>query len=490
MKQLLFVLPSLILSSNISFADSGLCEDAAKYTCSVGTHEDGTGSMTKGTATLQAGLGEKADQAVDKETKIMSGKLMALLKDGDNTYFRKGVIAALNMQDSPECQSAEAKDQETCNNNLTVGLTAFAKKNLVSAANGRGTSSAMSALEGFDPLSMDMQSLGWVLGNQGFQDIVAESAKNISNSYDQAKFKNISEKMFPQIKALLLKKISSIPMDEDKRKLLIDKVKNIRLASQSCDSGYYSGGLSMAFMPNAFYNPISNAFTVCPGILPENASDFSLAMVIGHELTHSIDPCDVQMGVDGTTIRYKSKDEAGAADEYPVKGFISCLRSEKSVGAKLFKKETAAKSSYGTTGGYSVYQDSKPFCDDDQIGESVADVFGDDMMAEYISTNYPNLTQAQWQNGVANVFRPMCHEASSGDVHPKIADRVNRILIQNPTVRTKMGCTKSHSKYIHCDVTNPDAMAKAVGTPTPQKSESAAGSIPVPSDVKSQGGAR
>lgn len=92
------------------------------------------------------------------------------------------------------------------------------------------------------------------------------------------------------------------------------------------------------------------------------------------------------------------------------------------------------------------------FCGKDQITEAFPDWMAAEVVPGYIQSNY-RLTQEQYRTGYGNYFRLGCRESSDQvreREHPESKDRINRILLPNPQVRSQMGCHTS-SQATYCD---------------------------------------
>lgn len=519
MKHTCLIALSFLVAPLFSHAEqSGLCEDMASFSCAPGKYDDGTGSVQIG-----RDYRKKAAESFKRNEGAARTTFAQLLEDPKSSYFRKLTIAALGLQNSPDCVSSDSDAQKRCNSNAVDGLVVISAKKL-----GVGETS--------DTSSWDLENLSYVANNASFKKALREMQLKMGDQTEiDNNYKKVEEKMFPQIQKLLVKKISSLPIDEKNKALMIEKINGISLSGTDCTED--TTKLHEQFIPNASYYGSSQEVRICKGYLGSDFSEFKLARTIGHELMHAVDPCIIGRGLEGVKFNYSPKsDREKKESEYPVKGLIECLRSEKSVSARYQNGagmttpqggfggggnvrgyEQGAGNGmmpppnmpmpnayyppngyggaivYGAPSGYyngaygninaAVAGNAPPqqqpappeeysFCKGDQIGESVADWFGDDILVDYISSNYPNLTQTQWQHGVSNVFRQVCDPGSTKDTmafdeHPDTKDRINRLLLVNPQVRQKLGCQKPHTKFIYCDAANPDAMAKAVG---PRKS--------------------
>ncbi|WP_413577247.1 hypothetical protein ACLVWU_03145 [Bdellovibrio sp. HCB290] len=248
---------------------------------------------------------------------------------------------------------------------------------------------------------------------------------------------------FPSVQKAIVKKVSSLPLDESTRTAIIAKINGMKF-STSCED--LSASLDPALWPNSFFSPTENTFYLCkakPGM-----SEFAAAKMISEELSATINPC----GIDSIIRRPKERTLEQSETAYPIKGVISCLRSEKSVGAKRNNS--------------SSFQDVG-FCMNDQITRSFTDWMTTEVVTDYISQKYKDLTQSQWRQGIANSYRDECSVGRPDDgftEDPEFEVRINGIVGANPALRKKIGCYDS-SQYLYCDASNPDAMAKAVGAP-------------------------
>ncbi len=300
----------------------------------------------------------------------------------------------------------------------------------------------------------------------------------------------VRDQIFPKIKELLIGRIGNMPGDEEIKQNLINKVHAIKYSGSDCD---HLGGIietvnmDLALMPNAFYNTEANDFHFCTGLRIHNTSDFQLAFIIAHELSHSLDPCGASMGPSDYSIRYQHKpiqdqeDEAGqlsraeAESQYIWPKLVSCLRSGSSVHALVRTDTSSSSKAVGskvkttTTKGPADFSE-KGFCsNDDQIGESFADWMASEILPTYMDLTYADssdpakhLTPEQFRVGYSNVWRGFCvnrlhdlFEQDEFDVHPSEEDRTNKIILMQPHIRTQMGCPEKLTGRTYCDANGP-----------------------------------
>lgn len=433
--------------------DSGLCEDLAAFSCSPGIHDDGTGKVAR------SDYLDDVNKKLTASLPAIRQRVLQNLNKPESEYFVRVALIGLGLKDAPECASKNPSDKNNC---------------LVSVADGV-TSLALSSLKGSSvSFAGDLEALDALKKTAIFDEIKKDAVNIFSEGLPiEENEKKIREKIFPQVKKLIESKINSLPIDEETKELMIMKLKSILFGGSDC--GKVVPGLNEIYYPNAVHLPPKPFVVICKGhLLEESFSEFRIAKTLGHEIAHGIDPCQISMGVEGLAFKYKDSKTLEKLDEqYPIKGLASCLRSEKSIGALNKLALTAA--------GPDDPNPSYNYCSDDQMGEAFTDWLGIEILVDYIADNFSNLTQIQWQKGFGNVYRRDCKpseveawgsEKKFTDVHPESGDRINRLLLVNPQVRKKMGCTKPHSKYIYCDASNPEAMALATGAQKPKRGTS------------------
>ncbi|UYL08784.1 hypothetical protein B9G69_017210 [Bdellovibrio sp. SKB1291214] len=277
---------------------------------------------------------------------------------------------------------------------------------------------------------------------------------------------------FPAVQKAFIKKISSLPLEETARTTILAKISKMKFSTE-CEQ--LSNRLDESLWPNSFYTHSDNVFYLCkakPGM-----SEFVVAKMIASELSEMINPC----GINNIIPRPREKNESleQSEKEYPIKGLISCLRSENTAGAKR--------------DGSKAFKETK-FCTDDQVTRSVSDWLTTEVVTDYISQKYDshennkeNLTASQWRQGIANSYNSECSFDRPDDGFSEdlsFQRRMNSIVGTNPTLRNKLGCYNK-AAYAYCDGSNPDAMAKVIGQP---KAAGSGGGTTTPAN--SQGGVK
>src|SRR6185312_14211422 len=162
-------------------------------------------------------------------------------------------------------------------------------------------------------------------------DLLQETKDTVGSQDIEAKVK---DKIFPQIQKMLVEKVKTMVKDPKVRQQFVDKIAAIKFEGSNCGDGGRGEYISGILMANAFYYPPSNTFKFCSGWALTNKSEFSIAFLIAHELSHSIDPCGATLGPSDFSFKYpRGGSEQQTEADYPIPGVIQCLRSNQSVGA-------------------------------------------------------------------------------------------------------------------------------------------------------------
>jgi hypothetical protein len=443
----------------------------------------------------------------EKSRNYLHDKFQKILDNSDNSYFRDLALSGLGLKNSPQCTSQSREDEKSCRENLIDGLTTLAQKQTLSPLMPTASLSRMASLS----------DTAYIMQNETYQSVVKELTNQAQTDLsDPVAEKKIKEKIFPQIKSLMIERINELQVPDEQKKFMVGKIKSVQFAGSNCtELGQNDGGSSVGnsgevvsslLVPNAFYDTARNTFKFCSGYLLQSTSEFQIAMTIGHELSHSIDPCQIASGPTDMGFKYKNSDDLEKMEqEFPLKNVITCLRDPSSVEAKNLTMEKPVQGGIGgykkhpipDGSSYPVYPSpgvqfgmvgqpvrQKPtFCNGDQVTESFSDWMGAEVLPRYIQKNY-NLTPEQYREGYANVHRVICwsypdtSDNFNYQVHPAIGKRINKIMLVNPKIRTQMGCPEKHSENVYCDSDNPLGSHNAAPKVTPTiKTKSTRGAL-------------
>lgn len=481
----------IVLGTSPAFA-SPLCDDLARFACAPGTFEDGTGQIKseEEVSAFMTGYAEKS-------RKNLNERFAKILDDPENEYFKDLAMAGLGLKNAPQCTSSDPADQKGCRQNLITGLTTIAQKQALGRLMPRTLMERTGNLE-------DMQ---YIINNNTYQKVIEDLNKQVSKDLATPELsQRIETNIFPKVKNLIIERLKKLDMPEDKRRLMINKVKSIGFEGTTCEELASNRGMannndlvSSLLVPNAFYDRGRNIFKHCSGFTLQSTSEFQIVHTIAHELGHAIDPCGVATGPADMGFKYSKPGNLESMEsEYPVKNIISCLRGDKSVGAKNFndpreKPEGASpmpdcaycgsptpspypypypmpgagwfpNTQYGGYGMPVANTKREPdFCTQDQITEAVPDWLAAEVLPEYMAQNHPKLTQTQFQTGYANAFKLGCAITgvkSSGGEHPLSDARINRMILTHPKIRQQMGCPPKHKEFLYCDPEKPSPKKK------------------------------
>lgn len=446
-------------------ANDKICDDIHRLSCAPGVYDDGTGSARKSTEVT-----DQVGKFNEELSKAGREKFTKILIETENVQFRKAVLSGTGLALNEVCKNAEEDPSKACIDLMGEGLTELAMKKL-------GGQVGMGNL--MNPYSQSLSDEDFIIEASEFKEVekfLLEKTKMIVRTEEIER--KVREKVFPRVKAMLVKKIASMVSDQNARKLLMDKVKSIRYVGANCSEDFTGRqSISGILIPNAIYLPKSNSFKYCAARALNNSSEFAMAAVIAHELSHSVDPCNIGVGPSDYVFQYKgAKTREEAEEMFPFKGVVGCLRKPESLGA-MFMDQPGQM--YGMLppgqvqppmGGRPGPQNKpnevkqfKSFCYPiamDQINESFADWMATEILPDYISENYPNLTRQQLRNGYSNVWRGSCYmpnvnmgygvSGPSFDFHPSPDKRSNGMILVHPKIRSQMGCEGQAEERIYC----------------------------------------
>ena len=472
-------LSSFFLLSISALAEvSPLCNDLARFSCAPGSYKDGTGEIKS-----ESEISRFMSSYAEKSRAVLHDRFQKLLSSPDNTYFKDVAIAGLGLKNSPQCSSASADDISACRENLIDGLTTIAQKQAL------GPLMPRTGLE----RARNLKDLNYIIQNNSYQKVIQELNDQVQKDLGNPEMtKKIQDKVFPKIKELIIARLKQLSIPDDQRNLMISKVSSISFEGTTCEELGGRGGrgrsngevVSSLLVPNAFYDPARNIFKLCSGYLLQSTSEFQIATTIAHELSHSIDPCNVAQGPADMGFKYSTQQDLKKMEnEFPIKNVIQCLRDKRSIGARNFgsgndegdsnsggmmgmpySNGNPVPNGYGmgsfNGGGKPTSREPKKasFCDGDQIGESFSDWMAVEVLPTYMEQNH-KLTTEQYRNGYANARRLICSVQPDGSEsfgeHPPIENRINKIILVNPKVRAQMGCPLKHPENVYCDSEKP-----------------------------------
>ncbi len=462
------------------FGASPLCTDLASFTCAPRTQDDGTGLAT----TPDIFSSFKMLESIKDAKENIQKDFLAAIENPDNALFRATALEGTHQDGSPDCRSKDPQRIKKCNDLISQGLFNIYTQNKINNM--------------YREPQPDLTSLDLIKSHHVFKQIEKKYDDKIVLARNNSTLLDHLEKVtFVKVKDNLIKKIVQLPLEDSVKTKMQDRIRGITFNRSECS--LMGKGVAIAFVPNAYYDAISQTFSVCAGLFDQASSEFFYAFVIAHELSHSIDPCSFGMGPESMGVKYKDSPTLKDLDtQYPLPSLLGCLRSSESLKATNFVA-SPPQSPYG--GGYSYlaatpqYGSPPPprkitFCDGlDQATEAIADWLGGEAVVPVIAEQFPKLTEDQWQVGFSNIFRPLCIGMTNlADTHSPVDLRVNAAILPNPAIREKMGCKDVPSPKKYCDPTHPEELAAFVTNAKvyPEKIETV--EVPVKRDESPQNG--
>ncbi|MGE4130652.1 MAG: hypothetical protein AB7F86_03395 [Bdellovibrionales bacterium] len=458
-----------------------VCEDLYRLSCAPGEYNDGTG--------VSRTLGAIADlKEITAYQELAKSKLEETLKKPEKSYFRKLLLSVSGLALNPKCEGAADRPSADCLKLMVDGGSDMVINKIWNA-------NENSALQNMSH-SSTLEENRLLAENSDFKAVESSVLLQLQKSLGgESEAKRVEEVVFPRVKAQILKKIEAFVRDPKVRKDLTDKVKAIKYNGGECSSDLTgSQNAPGILLANAFYDPKRNTFKFCQGYGRLSTSEFKMAYIIAHELSHSLDPCNITVGPRDFRFSYPPKiTRAQAETLYPFEGVVGCLRGVGSLQAtsqldykvpnpygagnyQYSSGQTAPPGGYygyyvpypqqASTGGPPPDPMQQPFVSycqpPDQITEAFPDWMATEILPDYMAEHYPQLTKDQFRIGYSNVWRGSCSASRAGtfEVHPETSLRNNNMINVHPKIRAQMGCGPDIGEKVYCPiqgvVTQPD----------------------------------
>jgi hypothetical protein len=254
----------------------------------------------------------------------------------------------------------------------------------------------------------------------------------VSRSRNPEVEEGIEKFLIPKAKSLALEKISTLPISDELKDHLKNKITTSVYDRDSCKEGKNSN-FAVSMEPGAAYSSSMNLLTICNGskVIANSAEDLMLPIL--HEFGHSIGPCGLQVDPNRKNKKMYNKLYRPYADkQYELSSLLRCLRTNKSVAAKLYTHNEV----------FTVLIPSLPaYCVDDQADESIADWFSVETMAEYLKDKDPAKALEILRNNVGLFCLNPPGPRPWFDAHPASKDRILKLIAPHPGIRKALGCT-------------------------------------------------
>jgi hypothetical protein len=422
--------------SELSVDPLALCSDLYSTMCSKadGDYFDGTG-WSYSRASLKSDLAKSAQG----ELPFLKEKIATLLKDP-----RSG----------PSMLEAFGLDQKRLNDpSVPLELANHLSESVAKSIEKNGRF--------LDYEDTRFNSLGFRVFFEGYVEKVLQKYQP---TLEQRR--KIAEKIvFPQVKKLIEEEVSARVQDPSTRKRIVDIVESRELEIGPCKRLEVKMGILDSLGLQAAFSDTTEKIHICDGFLLASTSEFQMAAILGHELTHAIDPCRITRDIDeakGTSFPYHHfASRVDDESDFPIKNVVSCLRLPSSANTRYENDELLPATIPAEYGGGVSLPKKPTFCYDDQVIEAFPDWMSFEVLPKYMARFHPELTSEQYRVGYSKIFSALCELrpdtelsdalSKSFDEHPSMKSRVNRILLANPMVRAQMGCPSTKTfPYTHC----------------------------------------
>lgn len=448
--------------------EPGYCSDMTPLACDrTGKINDGTGWVNyDGRPSAPASYKDLIlhQNKIQKELDSFVAKLFDAKATRNQKQLLDQAASAFGYNICKRDQNSEVMNDSKCQKSIAMGLMGLVERNY---SNDLSTK---------DHSADNLDDWEYVQADPQFHDELKNIQKILlgENNEITAAAKKLKTEVVPNAKGILKDMLTEFPIDAETKEKMIRKVSKIEInddaTSESCS------GLMTKYVVNANYDISTSHLNVCEGILAKATSEFTMAFVVGHEICHSIDPCEIAIGPSSSSYKYKSQSALAASspnvanamaamhmamdEEYPLKGLVSCLRSPNSVEAQTYidVSQLHARDAMLTPTFCPHGSTETGVVQGDQILEAVPDWCGAEIMLRYIKAKYNKekkneLTPEQIKNGIANTFRIMCDNWTSHphfDTHPATKDRLNKIVMANPRIRELIGCEPHPDSVQYC----------------------------------------
>lgn len=445
------------------------CEQIPSLTCAPGTLNDGTASVSVTPSVEEKMLGILNE----KKPKIYEDFLRNLATA--QPYEVQYALSATGAGATEECESVLAGGEMTqpCRQLVATGLTDRVLVDLRSGSDSEENQQRLAgALEDEYPLRQTAL----------YQNTLERFNEQLANEMGRPQVEQrLREEIFPKTLSYLKDVISKNVPDPAARQKLLTKISAIRFAGMDCSQNS-SGGLYSEFESNAFYDGVANQFFFCKGYEKFGLSDFNAVHTIAHELAHSIDPCNIQTGPSFFRFNYQGTNPQELEAQYPFPNLIACLRDSRSVGANAGGQNTSTDDPMAMPDPSSEPDPSPSFCTEgEQIGESFCDWIGTEVLTRFAQNEWKKLSQRQFQNGVANIWRSACqpgagiNSSPTQGEHPPTGLRLTKLILTHPYIRQRLDCGEmnpSRDIYCNADYASPSQSEYDEGTEPSEEEES------------------
>lgn len=294
------------------------------------------------------------------------------------------------------------------------------------------------------------------------------SQRNEGTSASLLDLRSQQDRIIKDVRTGMIQWIERQNLNSIQREAMIQRVRNLEV----------SVDLSETARGEAGYDYGSHKLSLTRSSIT-GFSEFSFVRTLAHEMAHSLDPCNLQRPVGVAEVsRGKGlaprrlgppksaaivtlsedtlRNEVDAFQSLPFSHVHRCLSREQNLGLpQLAETLTRIRQHWNLPAGVQAEEDyladRYPTCLYTRHLESFCDFLATEVLVSYLQLNRRQLSPAQTRNGLANIATASCDgddpariQTVSAGNHPTSNERLNKILLAHPILRTMTGCSNNH----------------------------------------------
>lgn len=281
-----------------------------------------------------------------------------------------------------------------------------------------------------------------------------ELAKHTPDAQREVKLQSL----FATTKKSIIAKIRNEVADANAAERMIKNIESYKYSADLC----LNSNLDKPFdiLTSRAVSSSTNEIGFCPIMSTYEASDAEIVHILAHEISHSIDPCNLSQLSSNTKKSSKEfplptykeatwkKDYANYLSELPYGSVLSCLRQPRSLAAQF--RDPTHKSFVDAGNSAAVSQ----ICHNDQINEAFSDWIANDIALEFLKGQDESRKGLEPKSEVKKLLRLACgSDYGEQDLflHPSSVDRINGGLMTHKITRKILDCHSPAMKKSACE---------------------------------------
>lgn len=238
--------------------------------------------------------------------------------------------------------------------------------------------------------------------------------------------------MFPEMVRSFIAKVQTWSVPEPQKSGMIRRLQGLTFSidGKPCSTS----GVPAPYVPNGVYTASTNQVAICSGMFIASTSPASLAVIVAHEIAHTVGPCFAYAFSPGSRVNAVRDPSL----ERIYGGLLLCLEDRTGPRAPKY------------CGGNS------------KVNEAFADWAGTELAADYLPKKFPMNDPAKWRARLAGSWSFTCGTGGDG-AHPSTTSRFNEILFANPRIRALVNCPRTPSRECRMGSPLPSRAAPRAG---------------------------